>query len=115
MLSASQTAMKSVCFSFALAALCCCISQRARSQGFQDLDFNSAQIGLPTGYFNAPFNAAFPGWSGYIGTDQTATASVNVLTLGSCNICLGGSYITNDGFGGHGSYSLVLQSGNTPA
>ena len=68
---------------------------------FQNLDFSAAapQVlqlfpNYPIGtYMDVPFGSAFPGWTGYIGPNQTNFASVNCVTLGACNIAILGDSV----------------------
>lgn len=87
---------------------------------FQNLDFESANVPVvPAGQLGSyvPFSDAFPGWTGYLGTQQVATALEDNLTLGAPNISIlapNWSY-----FPGllpiiEGNYSALLQAGYNP-
>src|SRR6266478_5350034 len=60
----------------------------ASAQGnFQNLGFESASLaGYP--YGSVPFAAAFPGWTGYVGTNQQTAALYNNVFLDSSGISI---------------------------
>ena len=84
---------------------------------FQNLDFESATLipipGDP--YGSVQFVAAFPGWTGYIGTNQVSAALYNRALLDSSGIAIIDSGWQHD-LGAaagviEGSYSAILQAG----
>ncbi len=87
----------------------------AGGQGaFQNLDFESVQISTPDqdGFF--PFGAVFPGWTGYLGTNQTAQAFYNGFSLGGALISLISPYGPNPAenkYAINSSYTAVLSAG----
>jgi hypothetical protein len=80
---------------------------------FQNLDFESAVIvpiqGGPSDHVQ--FAPAFPGWVGYLGTNQQTQALHNNYNLGSATIGILGPGWTNSPAIIDGSYSVALQAG----
>ena len=94
------------------------ISSAALGQGtFQNLDFESATIvpiSSPPGPLTVEFAPAFPGWTGYIGTNQTSSAIYDGAGLDTTTISIIDQGWTNAfGFGGviDGNYTAVLAAG----
>ena len=88
-----------------------------RGQGtFQNLDFESASPG-PTSPNTVGFGAAFPGWNGYVGGVQQATALYNLAALDSSAISIvdrGWSRVVpNSGGVISGNFTALLQAGTT--
>ncbi len=85
---------------------------------FQDLDFESAVLSpAPAGQFPSlvAINAALPGWTGYLGTEQQTQVEYNVRTLGAANIAvLGPTWSTSDPGVIDGNYGVLLQAGAVP-
>lgn len=88
-----------------------------QSQGnFQNLDFESANLNpVPPGEYGGlvPVALAFPGWTGYAGTNQVSQTRQNALTLGAPNLAIFGPNWTNDVII-EGFYTAVLQPGVNP-
>src|ERR1017187_9728955 len=64
----------------------------AFSQGFVNLDFNSAQLSdYGAGPTFVPISNAIPGWTGYLGTNQQTTVLYNAISLGLANLSLIGT------------------------
>ncbi len=80
----------------------------ALASNFQDLDFESASIVPISGKWwgTVQFGAAFPGWTGYVGTNQATFALYDNMFLDSAGICL----LTNS-FVQEGKYSAVIEAG----
>jgi hypothetical protein len=100
---------------FLLTAISPCSAQPA----FQNLDFESAHVpDVPVGVYGSgvAFGDAFPGWTGYIGTQQTPFVNENIFSTGAANI----SILTRDYTYSAdipvfaGNYSAVLQAGLLP-
>ena len=90
-----------------------------RAQAFQDLDFESATLSPPpTGPGGAVnFAPAFPGWSGFAGTNQLDTALYDATYLDSAAISIVDTNPLGPGVFGKlidGNYTVVLQAGNYP-
>src|SRR6266404_4774836 len=49
---------------------------------FQNLNFESANLSGYSPGAIVPFSAAFPGWSGFIGTSQTDRALYDTIAIG---------------------------------
>src|SRR5258705_6340372 len=89
----------------------------ASGQGtFQNLDFESATLipipGDP--YGSVQFAPAFPGWTGYIGTNQQGAALYNKVYLDSSGISIidqGWSHLLTSGGVIDGNFTAVLQAG----
>jgi hypothetical protein len=82
------------------------------SQGFMNLDFNSASIpnGTPANSF-VPISSAIPGWTGYLGNNQQTSVLYNSGTIGSAAIDI----LDANNLGGvipGNNYTVVLQAGN---
>src|SRR5216684_8642844 len=89
--------------------LCAEISTWAQGS-FQNLDFESAVI-VPAGAPFVEFAPAFPGWTGYLGTNQQSVALFNALNIGNPAIALlGPGWNPVDII--QGSYTAVLQAGS---
>jgi PEP-CTERM motif len=103
-----------ICWVLLIVALVCA-DQNLRAQGnFQNLDFESAIIVPIPGdvYGRVEFAPAFPGWTGYIGTNQVPLALHNNIFLGSAGLGI----MEESGGGFHtpvieGNYMAVLQAG----
>jgi len=91
--------------------LCAEISTWAQGS-FQNLDFESAVI-VPAGAPFVEFAPAFPGWTGYLGTNQQSVALFNSLAIGTAAIGLLGPGWSSGGIIA-GSYTAVLQAGSDP-
>ncbi len=76
------------------------------AQGFVNLDFESATIIPVSGdpYNRIEFTPAFPGWTGYTGTNVQTLALFSVIFLDSSGIGL---------TGGLSGYGAMLEAGNT--
>jgi len=83
---------------------------------FQNLDFESAVIVPVTGdpFGRVQFAPAFPGWTGYVGTNQQTLALFNNLFVGTAAIALLGPGWSGGGIIA-GNYTAVLQAGSDPA
>jgi len=91
--------------------LCAEISTWAQGS-FQDFDFESAVI-VPAGAPFVEFAPAFPGWTGYLGTNQQSVALFNSLAIGTAVIALlGPGWSSVDIIAGN--YTAVLQAGSDP-
>jgi len=93
----------------------------ARSQGtFKNLTFESPIVPLsPVSPSNpiVPFTNALPGWAGFIGTNQVATALYNSLNLDLSTIALlTNNFTTGPSFAPliEGNYTAVLQAQRDP-
>jgi len=80
---------------------------------FQDLNFESGAIVSVPGdpYGRVEFAPAFPGWTGYVGTNQQSLALFNDLFIGTSAIALLGPGWSGGGIIA-GSYTAVLQAGS---
>ena len=97
-----------------LFVLICHLCFPVRGQGtFQNLGFESATIPQPQppgGY--VPLSDAFPGWTGYIHTNQTALAGYNFVSAGGAVISL--ITPTTPSYGDRviaGNYTATLSAG----
>jgi len=81
------------------------------AQPFQNLDFESANlVSVPTDPYNRDyFDLAFPGWSGFTGTNQLNAVLHDGIFLDSAGISI---FDANPSFLIDGSYTVLLQSGN---
>jgi hypothetical protein len=88
------------------------------ASAFQDLDFESATLSPPpTGPGGVFFAPAFPGWSGFAGTNQLDTALYDATYLDSAAISIVDTNPLGPGVFGKlidGNYTVVLQAGNYP-
>ena len=88
------------------------------AQAFQNLDFESATLSPPpTGPGGVFFAPAFPGWSGFAGTNQLDTALYDRTFLDSAGISIIDTNPLPPGVFGElidGNYTVVLQAGNYP-
>ena len=100
-----------------------CAALSATAQGtFQNLDFESAILAdIPSGQGGSfvSISDAFPGWTGYIGTNQVTQVRQNNLTLGEPSIdILGPSWSGISGIAANGiiswQYTALLQAGTYP-
>jgi len=87
----------------------------AFAQGtFQNLDFESANLeAIPAGQYGGfvPISNAFPGWTGYIGTNQVGQVIQNNYSIGSPSIDILGPF-WSVGYGIiSGQYNALLQAG----
>ena len=93
------------------AALVSVLAASARAQGtFQNLDFQSAAIVPVPGdpYGRVDFASAFPGWTGYVGTNLQTRALYDSVFLDSTGI---GIHSTNSSLTPiEGNYSAYLQA-----
>jgi hypothetical protein len=87
-----------------------------RAQGtFQNLDFESANLTpVPAGHFGefVPITSALPGWTGYLGSDQTVQVLQNSYALGTATIDIWGPQPSSTLPVIDGNYSVFLQSGS---
>ncbi len=95
------------------------VSHGSAQLTFQDLDFESANVPVvPAGQLGSfvAFSDAFPGWTGYLGTQQTASAGEDILTLGAPNISiLAPNWAYNESIPIiEGNYAAVIQAGEFP-
>src|ERR1700722_1510008 len=112
---AMTTMMKSIRFILCSAAsglwALCAVAQGP----FQNLDFESANLSPPPGQFGSlvPIMNALPGWSGFLGTNQTTVVYQNNFTLGAASIdILGPGWNNYIGISIlEGQYTVVLQPG----
>jgi hypothetical protein len=84
----------------------------SNAQGsFQNLNFENATLpAIPPGGGFEPSSNAIPGWTGYLGENQTTSILHNDVTIGSANISiLGPNYFPDNIIAGQ--YTVVLQSG----
>jgi len=89
-----------------------------KAQGsFQNLGFESADLPvIPQGQFGSlvPISAGMPGWTGFLGAQQTTQVLQNNLTLGDPSIdILGPDFSTGPGGIIEGNYTAVLQAGGS--
>ena len=91
--------------------------QAGSSQGFVNLNFESAQVvPLTTGALFPPYSIArtnaLPGWTVYLGSDQQSQITYNDPSAGSTWVSL---IATNDSYDSplSGQYSVLLQGGLT--
>jgi hypothetical protein len=101
----------STIFTFALLLIS---TQAGFSQGFVNLDFESAKvIPLTTGGFFPPYSVAttnaVPGWSVYYGSSQQSQITYNDPALGSTFTWL----VATNGLQISGNFSVQLQGGGT--
>jgi hypothetical protein len=98
------------------------LKQDGKTQGFINLNFESASL-VPTGGFYVQFAPAFPGWTGTAGGVSLSNALYNVVYLDTAGISIIDHNWTNqfNGIPGgliQGRYTAILQSGivslNTP-
>jgi PEP-CTERM motif-containing protein len=92
-----------------LPCLAACLSASAQGT-FQNLDFESPNAGALTNSLVA-FSDAFPGWIGYIGTNQTTCAGFNFTSAGAAAITLITASAPGDGVIG-GNYTATIVSGD---
>ena len=91
----------------------------AFSQGFVNLDFNSAQLSAyGAGPAFVPASDAIPGWTVYLGTNQQTTVLYNSITLGDGNVSIIGTnapfpYLVSPIPGNN--YTVVLEAGPNPS
>lgn len=93
------------------------IGQHGYTQGFVNLDFESANLSpVPSGQYGGfvPISNALPGWTGYINGSQVTNALQNNLTVGSSSIdILGPDWINNGAISIiEGNYTVLLQGGS---
>jgi len=95
------------------------ISPCSAQPAFQNLDFESANVpDISFGQYppSLAFSNVFPGWTGYIGTQQIPFAGENAFTTGAPNIAILTRNYTRSAdipvFAGN--YSAVLQAGLLP-
>ena len=80
------------------------------------MDFESANLNpVPPGEFGGlvPIDQAFPGWTGYAGTNQVSQVRQNAATIGAPSLDIFGPNWTNDIII-EGFYTAVLQPGVNP-
>jgi hypothetical protein len=91
----------------------------ACAQGaFENLDFESADVTDSTpvqGIGYVPISAALPGWTAYLGNNETTQILYNNFTLGAVSVDLEGTQFLSGGYVIDGNYSVVLQFGGPPA
>jgi uncharacterized repeat protein (TIGR03803 family) len=95
------------------------MSLATSAQSFYNLDFELA-TGIPASPnpLSVPFTQAFPGWTGYCGTNPQDFASYDVMALDSANISiLDSSFWVPNGFTPpsgflHGRFFVLIQSGH---
>jgi PEP-CTERM motif len=82
------------------------------SQGFLNLNFNSANIpaGTTSGS-TVPISEAIPDWTAYLGADQQTSVLYDDLAIGSAAIALLDSNSPAPGLIPGNNYTVVLQSG----
>src|SRR6266550_2396506 len=85
------------------------ITQTGFSQGsFRNLDFESPILPLiPDAFLQVPIANALPGWSGYLGTNQTDRVAYNTVSLGAAAISLQSMASSHPPI--DGNYSAILQ------
>ena len=100
------------------------IGQHCHSQGFINLDFESAHVVLDASSPYYPYavyaNTAIPGWTAYYGTTNNPTyvslssISYNDMSLGAANVSLEDTNAIYGPLPIQGKYSILLQ-GSIPA
>jgi hypothetical protein len=101
-----------VCLSGALLA-----ALAAQAQGgFQNLDFESANLADPFGIYNeVPIGNGLPWWSGSIGPVAATEVWADGVSAGTATLDVEGPNVNSAGIGPlDGNYSAFLQSGATP-
>lgn len=89
---------------------------KSQAQGFINFNFESANLpSIPAGQYGGEVSTAdaIPGWTAYLGTNQTTQVLQNNLTLGNASVdILGPDW---NGYGIiQGQYTVVLQPGADP-
>jgi hypothetical protein len=111
--------MKTTCYRILVLTAGALTSCAAFAQGtFQNLNFESPSVPLvPAGSPpTVPFTSAFPGWVGYVGTNEATRARIYGINLDNATVAL----ITNDVYSAatapliEGNYTAVLQAGRDP-
>ena len=107
--------MKPNCIKSAIGGMLLCVyGHPGFSQGFVNLDFESANLsGYPPP--NAvPVGDAIPGWTAYIGSTELTTISYDALALDDANVCIVDDNVFRASTIIQGQYSLMLQPGVNP-
>ena len=102
-----------MCAGVVLVLSCLINASGLRAQAFQDLDFESATLVTALGG-TVNFAPAFPGWSGFAGTNQLGTALYDRTFLDSTGISIIDTNPLPPGVFGElidGNYTAVLQAG----
>jgi hypothetical protein len=94
--------------------VCCLLAASACygfSQGFVNLDFESANVSSYPPNSAVPVGDAIPGWTAYIGSTELTTIGYDVPQSGLANVIIEDANFMNGTFAIQGQYSIDLQPG----